>query len=102
MTDRKISVTEHVDLGMIKLVDPDTRFPWDFFSGGEINCAFETIAPQSRMNDIRIWINVNSKEPVYIERSRYVHQTVTLGFTCPKSAVEFAIKFGDIIKKLDD
>lgn len=99
---RNISVIEHVDLGVIKLIDPDTRFPWAFFSGGKINCAFVTVGPQSYMNDIRIWINVNAKEPVYIERSRYVHQTVTLGFTNPETAVEFAIKFGDMIKKLDD
>ena len=47
------------------------------------------------MNDMRIWINQHVKEPVYVERSRYVNQTVTIGFTNPKEAVAFVLKFGD-------
>lgn len=101
MPDRIISIQEHIELGTIKLVDPDTRFPWEFFIGGEINCAFQ-MPDAKNMNNIRVWINNNVEEPVYIQRSRWGLHPCKIGFTMPEDAAKFALKFGDAIEKLDD
>ena len=97
---RNVIVTEIVDLGIIKLVDSDTKFPWEFFINGEINCAFQTATPK-HMNDIRIWINQNSEGTVYIERYRYGPRPVSIAFTNPEDAAKFVLKFGDLVKKYD-
>ncbi len=100
MTDRTIVVQEYNDLGLIKLIDSSTRFPWEFFINGEINCAFKTVNPKG-MNDIRIWINKNVEDTVYIERSRWGEHSCIIGFTNSEDAIKFSIKFGDLIKKFD-
>ncbi len=99
MTDRSVIVQEHVDLGLIRLVDPDSRFPWEFFMNGEVNCAFQTLNDKD-MNDIRIWINKNAGETVYIEHGKWSEYPCTIGFTNPEDAIKFLIKFSDLIKKI--
>lgn len=100
MTDRSIIVHEHFDLGVIKIIDSDTRFPWEFFCNGEINCAFRLSNP-TNINDIRVWINKHIEEPAYIERSRWGDRSYKIAFTSQEDASRFVLKFGDLIKNYD-
>lgn len=89
-------IIEERKLGNLTLVDPETRFPWEFFSGGEINCAYQTKNTEG-MNDIRIWLHSNAEDEVFIEKAKYHPYECVIGFLDPSDAIKFATKFGDLV-----
>lgn len=100
MSERSVYITEHFNLDKIKLINPDTRFPWIFFKNGKVNCVFQ-LPNSENINDIRIWINNNIEDSVYLEYSCWSRQSINIAFANPNDAIKFNIQFGEIIKKLD-
>ncbi len=96
--DRRIYTTNHT-LGIIQIVPSESEFPWLIFTDGEINCAYSMKYDDRPFNDIRIWLNENATKTVYLEFSRW--SRCKLGFTNPDDSIQFSMKFGDFIKRLE-
>jgi len=88
------------ELGIIKIIDDDDNFPWHIFADGEINCAYQ-LNHDSPINDMRIWINQHLTETVYLKYNKWSRSS-GIAFVNPEDAVKFAVKFGDVLKQIND
>ena len=97
MHETRIYDTCH-NLGIIQIIPSESNFPWGIFAEGEINCAYQLRVEDYSFNDIRIWINENTTKMVYLYYSNWA--PCKFAFTDPEDAATFALKFGDVIKRL--
>ena len=88
------------DIGIIKVIQSASDFPWDLFAGGETNCGFIIDSKLCNLNDIRIWLDNNSSSMVYLTHSRWA--PTKIGFTKPDEAIKFSLRFGDYISQLEE
>lgn len=96
MTDRMVS--EYIDLGVIKIVQAEGEFPWGIFVGGEINCAYGFDIKNCSINDMRVWVNEHAAGTVYLQYGKWT--PCRFAFTNPDDAIQFSIKFGDILTRI--
>lgn len=98
MTDRVISASEYIDLGVIKIVRSSSEFPWGIFTSGKINCAYSFNEADCPINDMRLWLNTNAVDRVYLQYTKWT--LCRIAFTNLDDAIQFSIKFGDVLQKL--
>ena len=105
MSDSIRVISNNTVLGNLQVVHADLNtFPFQFFvnssESSEVNCCYMT-ANDHRLNDIRLWVNKECMETVFIKRKSWSPYHCIIAFMNKDDSVKFALNFGDLIEAYD-